>query len=60
MKKVLSTLTVLLIIFGFAYAQQDSLVFRNGEYLVGEVKKMDKNVVTVETVSYTHLRAHET
>ena len=49
MKKVLSTLTVLLIIFGFAYAQQDSLVFRNGEYLVGEVKKMDKNVVTVET-----------
>ena len=49
MKKVLSTLTVLLIIFGFSYAQQDSLVFRNGEYLVGEVKKMDRNVVTVET-----------
>jgi hypothetical protein len=49
MKKVFLTLTVLLIIFGFAYGQQDSLVFRNGEYLLGEVKKMDKNVVTVET-----------
>ncbi len=39
MKKVFLTLTVLLIIFEFGNAQQDSLVFRNGEYLVGKVKE---------------------
>ena len=49
MKKVLLTLTALFIIFEIANAKTDSLIFRNGNYLVGEVKNMDKNVVTVET-----------
>jgi putative salt-induced outer membrane protein YdiY len=49
MKKVLLTTAVLFAIFELANAKQDSLIFRNGDFLVGEVKKMDKNVVTVET-----------
>ncbi len=49
MKKVFLTLTALLIVLKFLNAQTDSLIFRNGNYLVGEVKHMDRNVVTVET-----------
>ena len=49
MKKLLLTLITLFIICEFVNAQQDSLIFRNGDHLVGEVKTMDRNVVTVET-----------
>ena len=31
------------------YAQLDSLIFRNGDRLIGEVKEMDKGVLTFET-----------
>jgi putative salt-induced outer membrane protein YdiY len=48
-KKVLLILALLFVIFEFGNAQTDSLIFRNGNYIVGEVKKMDRNVVTVET-----------
>jgi hypothetical protein len=31
------------------YSQTDSLIFTNGNYIVGEVKTMNKNVLTIET-----------
>ena len=43
----------LLIIFILAgaglYAQVDSMIFSNGNYIVGELKKMDRGVLTIET-----------
>lgn len=30
-------------------AQRDSLIFKNGNYIIGEVKQMDRGVVVVET-----------
>ena len=30
-------------------AQQDSIIFKNGNFIVGEVKTMDRNIVKVET-----------
>jgi hypothetical protein len=32
-----------------AFGQQDSLIFKNGNYAVGEVKSMDRNVLKIET-----------
>jgi len=44
---------ILFIVFVFCtfsiYAQTDSVVFVNGNYIVGEVKKMDRNVVDIKT-----------
>jgi hypothetical protein len=41
------------IIFGFStislFSQTDSLVFFNGDIMVGEIKSMDKGVLTIET-----------
>ena len=34
---------------GISLAQTDSLIFRNGEMVIGEIKKMDRGVVTIET-----------
>lgn len=31
------------------YAQNDSIVFKNGNYIVGEIKDLNKGVITVET-----------
>lgn len=31
------------------FAQTDSLIFGNGEMVIGEIKKMDRGVVTIET-----------
>src|SRR6188474_1894159 len=33
----------------FLFAQNDSLVFKNGNVIVGEIKSMDKGVLTIET-----------
>ena len=30
-------------------AQSDSIVFKNGNIIVGEIKSMDKGVLTIET-----------
>jgi len=49
MKKYSISILVLLVITTMVSAQTDSLLFRNGNYMVGEVKSMDKNVVTVKT-----------
>lgn len=36
-------------VFATAFAQHDSLVFKNGNVIVGEIKSMDKGVITIET-----------
>src|SRR6187549_3438266 len=33
----------------YLFAQHDSLVFKNGNIIVGEIKSMDKGVLTIET-----------
>ncbi len=33
----------------FLFAQNDSLLFKNGNVIVGEIKSMDKGVLTIET-----------
>jgi hypothetical protein len=38
-----------IIYFQYSMAQTDSLIFRNGNHIVGEVKTMDRSVVTVKT-----------
>jgi len=50
MKK--SLLLVLLLASGMSvlFAQQpDSIIFKNGNYIVGEVKSMDRNILKIET-----------
>ena len=32
-----------------AFAQHDSLIFKNGDIIVGEIKSMDKGILTIET-----------
>ena len=32
-----------------SYAQKDSLILKNGNVIVGEIKSMDKGVLTIET-----------
>lgn len=49
MKRFILILALSVFSFEILTAQTDSLVFRNGTYIVGEVKKMERSVVTVET-----------
>jgi hypothetical protein len=38
------------IVFSLAsYAQKDSLILKNGDVIVGEIKSLDKGVITIET-----------
>ena len=48
MKKFIA-LTLALTNFTFAFAQNDSLILNNGNVIVGELKDMDRAVVTMET-----------
>ena len=46
----LSVTILLLFVIQFGYAQMpDSIVFKNGNYIVGEIKGMDRGIITVET-----------
>ena len=38
-----------LVICDAAMAQNDSIIFKNGNYIIGEIKSMDRGVMTVET-----------
>ncbi|WP_057938894.1 DUF481 domain-containing protein [Algoriphagus resistens] len=49
MKKSILFLVVVLVIFSRASAQTDSLILSNGNIIVGEIKSMDKGVLTIET-----------
>ncbi len=48
MKKLLLT-SFLLGIGTILYAQTDSLIFKNGNYIVGEIKSMNRGIITIET-----------
>ena len=45
MKKLLFIQVILLFGLSNAFSQQDSIIFKNGNYIVGEVKTMDRNVL---------------
>jgi hypothetical protein len=47
--KQLLLVIILFLIQSFLFAQHDSLVFKNGNIIEGEIKSMDKGVLTVET-----------
>jgi hypothetical protein len=49
MKKLTIILIGLFLGMSNLFAQSDSLVFINGNYIVGEVKSMDRNVLKIET-----------
>jgi hypothetical protein len=49
MKRPLILLIFLLPIATSLFAQKDSIIFKNGENIVGEIKEPDKNVLKMET-----------
>jgi len=50
MKKSLLLFVLLLSGISVLFAQQpDSIIFKNGNYIVGEVKSMDRNILKIET-----------
>jgi hypothetical protein len=49
MKKLLILLIFLLPTATSLFAQKDSIVFKNDEKIVGEIKEYDKNVLKMET-----------
>ncbi len=49
MKKIFLSLLFILISIYNLQAQNDSLFFNNGNYIVGEIKLLNKNVLTVKT-----------
>src|SRR6056297_964969 len=45
-----TNITILFLLFGFlSQAQKDSLVFTNQNIMIGEVKSMNRGVITIET-----------
>lgn len=40
---------LIVFMFSYGYAQTDSLIFQNGNYITGEIKSMKKGVLKVET-----------
>jgi len=49
MRKLLIILLFLLPTAIGLFAQKDSIVFKNGEIIIGEIKELDKNVLKMET-----------
>ena len=50
MIRIFGTLIILLILGNLAvFAQQDSLVMKNKEKLIGEIKSFDEGVLIIET-----------
>jgi len=49
MKKAFILQILLLVFTVRVFAQHDSIVFNNGNFIVGEVKTMDRNILKVET-----------
>jgi len=49
MKKELFFLTVIFMFTGRLFAQPDSLIFNNGNYVVGEIKSLERNILEIET-----------
>jgi Protein of unknown function, DUF481 len=49
MKKIILGFCILFIGIYNTYSQTDSVIFKNGNFMVGEVKTMNKNVMKIET-----------
>ncbi|WP_200977679.1 DUF481 domain-containing protein [Echinicola sp. 20G] len=49
MKKLTLLIALCLISFQYLMAQEDSLVFKNKNIIVGEIKSMDKGILKIET-----------
>ena len=49
MKKAAIIITMLIVSFQAVYAQKDSIRFNNDDSMVGEIKKLNRNILTVET-----------
>lgn len=49
MRHFLSLLFIVLVLTGTIKAQNDSLVFKNGNYLTGEIKSLHRGIFTIET-----------
>ena len=49
MKRIILIKTLLFIGITNVFAQNDSIIFNNGNYIVGEVKTMDRNILKIET-----------
>jgi hypothetical protein len=50
MKNLISVFLLFLLASSAAFAQApDSIIFNNGNYIVGEVKSMDRNILKIET-----------
>src|SRR6187431_670545 len=47
--KRLITAIAFLLVNGIVFSQKDSLVMTNGDFMVGEIKSMDKGVLFIET-----------
>jgi hypothetical protein len=47
--KTYATFTLLLMVVCNLYAQTDTLIFKNGNMLVGEIKNMNRGIITIET-----------
>ncbi len=44
------TVVLLLALTGSVFAQRDTLVFNDGELVIGEIKSLDQNVLTIKTL----------
>ena len=49
LKNLLFLSVSLFLVTGLGYGQTDSLIFQNGNYIVGEIKGMERGVITIET-----------
>lgn len=49
MRRSILFLFTFLFLAALVYSQSDSLIFKNGNTIVGEVKTMDRNILTIET-----------
>ncbi|MEN8250741.1 MAG: hypothetical protein ABFS32_17540, partial [Bacteroidota bacterium] len=47
--KVIYLLTLVFLFIGKVYAQTDTLTYSNGELTIGEIKKMEKGIISIET-----------
>ncbi|HSH19225.1 MAG TPA: DUF481 domain-containing protein, partial [Draconibacterium sp.] len=49
MKRLIFLQALFLVVVFHAFAQNDSIIFNNGNFVVGEVKTLDRNILKIET-----------
>jgi hypothetical protein len=49
MRKFIIILAMAIMTIANVYAQSDSIIFHNGNYVIGEAKTMNRGVLTIET-----------